>query len=203
MHTLQRLFITSCAAAALSVGMVVAQPAAQARPADATAQCKDGTYSTAKTRRGACAGHGGVQTWYAGENTKADTKAAAKSTPARPRVKALQLNPIRVYDDPLLADPPFDHEGLGCRRHHEDSRRGEEAGVFAPTTLPQKHGCTRVEELGRTVELQKERRARGSSRQRTCEREPCMALVHKITARCGISSRGGEGYVEPKRRRRR
>jgi hypothetical protein len=87
MQTLQRLFVTSCAAAALSVGMFVAQPAAQARPADATAQCKDGSFSTAKTRRGACAGHGGVQTWYAGEDTKAaakdaktDTKAAAKST---------------------------------------------------------------------------------------------------------------------------
>jgi hypothetical protein len=82
------LFTTS-AAAALAFGMFVAQPAAQAqaRPADATAQCKDGSYSTAKTRRGACAGHGGIQTWYAGDEAKAaakdaksDTKAAAKNT---------------------------------------------------------------------------------------------------------------------------
>ena len=87
MQTLQRFLVSSCAAAALSMGFFVAQPAAQARPANATAQCKDGTYSTAKSRRGACAGHEGVQTWFADAGTKAaakdakeDTKSAAKST---------------------------------------------------------------------------------------------------------------------------
>jgi len=29
-------------------------------PAGATAQCKDGTYSTSKTAKGRCSGHGGV-----------------------------------------------------------------------------------------------------------------------------------------------
>jgi hypothetical protein len=32
-------------------------------PAGATAQCKDGTYSHAKERRGACSHHGGVAKW--------------------------------------------------------------------------------------------------------------------------------------------
>jgi large subunit ribosomal protein L22e/Meckel syndrome type 1 protein len=32
-------------------------------PAGATAQCKDGTYSHAKTHRGACSRHGGVAKW--------------------------------------------------------------------------------------------------------------------------------------------
>ena len=84
---LQRFFVSTSAAAALALGLFVAQPSAQSRPADATAKCKDGTYSTAKTKRGACAGHDGVQTWYADEKTKAaakdakeDTKDAAKST---------------------------------------------------------------------------------------------------------------------------
>jgi Protein of unknown function (DUF3761) len=32
-------------------------------PTDATAKCKDGTYSHAKTHRGACSRHGGVAEW--------------------------------------------------------------------------------------------------------------------------------------------
>lgn len=29
-----------------------------------TAQCNDGKYTTAKTRRGACSFHGGIKRWY-------------------------------------------------------------------------------------------------------------------------------------------
>src|SRR4051812_29796247 len=83
----QRFFVSTSAAAALALGCFAAQPAAQARPDNATARCTDGTYSTVTARRDACEGHGGVQTWYADEKTKAaakdakeDTKDAAKST---------------------------------------------------------------------------------------------------------------------------
>src|SRR4051812_31735373 len=34
-------------------------------PPDATAQCKDGTYTNAHLKRGACSDHGGVGTWLA------------------------------------------------------------------------------------------------------------------------------------------
>ena len=40
--------------------------APSAAPAGATARCNDGSYSTAKTRSGACSKHGGVAEWLAG-----------------------------------------------------------------------------------------------------------------------------------------
>ena len=47
-----------------------------ATPTGATAQCKDGTYSSAKSRSGACASHGGVATWL--------TDSTARTTAERP-----------------------------------------------------------------------------------------------------------------------
>ena len=38
--------------------------AVSGRPAGTTGQCKDGTYTKAKTRSGACSKHGGVAKWF-------------------------------------------------------------------------------------------------------------------------------------------
>ena len=50
-----------------------------ATPTGAAAQCKDGSYSSTKTRSGACAGHGGVATWLT-DNTARTTAARPTST---------------------------------------------------------------------------------------------------------------------------
>jgi hypothetical protein len=71
-------------AAIVAVAMLFDSSAtAASKPKNATAQCADGTYSTAKTRQGACSRHGGVQTWF-GETTGAPTPSPA-ATIVRPQ----------------------------------------------------------------------------------------------------------------------
>ena len=58
-----------------------------AAPAGSTGQCKDGSYTSTATKRGACKGHKGVQDWYAAAPAAAAAAApapAAKAAPATP-----------------------------------------------------------------------------------------------------------------------
>jgi hypothetical protein len=84
MTTFRRVLTASGTAAAFAFSLLLwsAPVGAQSAPKGATAQCKDGTYSTAKTKQGACSKHGGVQTWLA------DEKSATAATPATPKAPA-------------------------------------------------------------------------------------------------------------------
>ena len=89
-----------CGGVALT--LAIASPAAaQAKPANASAQCKDGSYSQAKTERGACSGHGGVGTWYGAP--KVEEKAAAPKRATEPLGKAA---PASTPSTPAAAPAP-------------------------------------------------------------------------------------------------
>lgn len=83
MRVERRVFALAAVAVAL-LGVLPPRLLAQAAPAGATFKCKDGTYSTAATARGACSRHGGVaQTLGAAAATPAAPTAAAPATRAR------------------------------------------------------------------------------------------------------------------------
>jgi hypothetical protein len=70
---------------ALIAGLASAANARAEAPAGSTGECKDGSYTEAASKRGACAGHGGVKAWFGKSGAGAKTTGApagAASTPA-------------------------------------------------------------------------------------------------------------------------
>ena len=88
---------------ALMAAVMIAQPVTSQVPAGApagtTGLCKDGTYSTAASKSGACGGHKGVKTWYAaaaapkGSTTAAKPATTTTTTAAKPATPATPATP--------------------------------------------------------------------------------------------------------------
>jgi Protein of unknown function (DUF3761) len=66
-----------------------ATAATAAAPSGSTGQCKDGTYTTTETKKGACGGHGGVKEWYASASP-----AKASAAPAAPAAAKASTAPM-------------------------------------------------------------------------------------------------------------
>ena len=95
--------LISVVASVLIAAAAVAQAPASA-PAGSTGLCRDGSYWSGATKRGACSGHKGVQEWYGPKDTSVSGSAPIPSA-AVPATAAPAAAPATPAAAPPAAAP--------------------------------------------------------------------------------------------------
>ena len=71
---MRKILTTLALASGLALSFTGYAQAPAGAPAGTTGVCKDGSYASSATKKGACAKHGGVKDWYGAEEGKSATK---------------------------------------------------------------------------------------------------------------------------------
>ena len=130
--------LLTVAAAFLAVNIALAQA-----PAGATGQCKDGTYTTAASKKGACRGHKGVQTWLAAEAAPAAAPAAAPMAVTKPSPAAPMA--------PMNMNAPASSSKRGSTSSMQQAAGGG-AGMVWVNTSSKVYHCSGTKYYGKTKE---------------------------------------------------
>jgi hypothetical protein len=153
---------------ALTIAAAFTGAALAKAPADATGECKDGTYTKADQKEGACSSHGGVKDWF--------TKAKAEAP--RPANATGQCKDGSYTDAASKSGACSGHQGV-------KAWYGADAKPSAKAEAKEK---PRTETTEKTAPEKKPTQATGTSSNRTTNEQP---WVRPTRAAAG----GGAGKV--------
>jgi hypothetical protein len=133
---------------ALVAGVAVWSSAFAQAPAGSTGECKDGTYTQAESKKGACRGHKGVKEWYAESESKSEksSKTKKESAAAAPAA-APAMAPAAAPKPTTTASSKKSSEGM-----RTEAAPGGGAGKVWVNTSSKVYHCSGDEWYGKTKE---------------------------------------------------
>lgn len=144
---------------ALVAGIAVWSTSFAQAPAGSTGECKDGTYTSAGSKRGACAAHGGVKDWY-GSSKKSESKSTKKEKETKSTDKSATGSTAAAAPAPAEAPPKKSSSSMSTStpaKAQQSSMRSEAApgggaGKVWVNTSSKVYHCSGDEWYGKTKE---------------------------------------------------